>query len=195
MKKSNRPLAFSASSCAAPGGDRRQRLIPVVAAVLALGGGAGAQTVYSPGGVGVVGSESPRGNTETTANIFAWDIDANSAASGFDTYAGGGHTRLVFDEFRVILGPTVDFNNTFWQANQVWASILSTSGSATITNNAASAILAYTFSGGVYTPVDSSAHGSFSMTGNTLNWSAVPEPTSGLAGLLLVGGLLCRRRS
>jgi len=195
MKKSNCPLVFIASNCAALTGDRRLGFIAAVAAVLALGGEASGQTTYSPGGVGVVGSDSPRGNTITEAGIFAWDIDANSVVSGFDTYDGGGRSSLIFDEFRVILGPTVDFNNTFWKTNQVWASILQTSGAATITNNAASVVLAYTFGGGNYTPVDYSSYGSFSMAGNTLNWSAVPEPTSGLAGLLIVGGLLSRRRN
>ena len=38
--------------------------------------------------------------------------------------------------------------------------------------------------------------GSFSLTGSTLNYNftAVPEPTSALAGLLLTAGLLRRRR-
>jgi hypothetical protein len=37
--------------------------------------------------------------------------------------------------------------------------------------------------------------GSFSLSGTTLTWSAVPEPTSALAGLLLGAGLLRRRRA
>ena len=36
--------------------------------------------------------------------------------------------------------------------------------------------------------------GQFSFTSNTLNWTAVPEPTSALAGLLITAGLLRRRR-
>jgi hypothetical protein len=38
------------------------------------------------------------------------------------------------------------------------------------------------------------ANGSFSFTGSTLTWTAVPEPTSALAGLLIAAGLLRRRR-
>jgi uncharacterized protein (TIGR03382 family) len=36
--------------------------------------------------------------------------------------------------------------------------------------------------------------GSFSITGSTLTWTAVPEPTSALAGLLITAGLRRRRR-
>jgi MYXO-CTERM domain-containing protein len=39
-----------------------------------------------------------------------------------------------------------------------------------------------------------SSYGTFTITGSTLNWTAVPEPTSALAGLLLGAGLLRRRR-
>jgi hypothetical protein len=43
-------------------------------------------------------------------------------------------------------------------------------------------------------PVDVSSYGSFTFTGTTLTWNAVPEPTSALAGLLLAAGLLRRHR-
>jgi uncharacterized protein (TIGR03382 family) len=39
------------------------------------------------------------------------------------------------------------------------------------------------------------AYGSFSISGSTLTWTAVPEPTSALAGLLITAGLLRRRRA
>ena len=42
---------------------------------------------------------------------------------------------------------------------------------------------------------DVSARGSFTVTGTTLNWTAVPEPTTALTGLLLTAGLLRRRRA
>jgi hypothetical protein len=37
--------------------------------------------------------------------------------------------------------------------------------------------------------------GYFGFTGTTLSWTAVPEPTSALAGILLSAGLLRRRRA
>ena len=43
-------------------------------------------------------------------------------------------------------------------------------------------------------PVDVSSYGSFTFTGTTLTWNAVPEPTSALAGLLLAAGSLRRHR-
>jgi len=36
--------------------------------------------------------------------------------------------------------------------------------------------------------------GNVTFTGSTLNWTAIPEPSSALAGLLLAAGLLRRRR-
>ena len=41
---------------------------------------------------------------------------------------------------------------------------------------------------------DSSTQGSFTISGTSLTWTAVPEPTSALAGLLITAGLLRRRR-
>ena len=41
-------------------------------------------------------------------------------------------------------------------------------------------------------------HGYYTLggtSGNTLTWSAVPEPSSALAGMLLAAGLLRRRRA
>ena len=46
----------------------------------------------------------------------------------------------------------------------------------------------------VQTSTDVSAYGAFTITGTSLTWTAVPEPTSALAGLLLTAGLLRRRR-
>ncbi|MEI6606294.1 MAG: hypothetical protein WCP35_13365, partial [Verrucomicrobiota bacterium] len=47
--------------------------------------------------------------------------------------------------------------------------------------------------------IDSTGHvagqGYYTTSGNSLTWSAVPEPSSTLAGLLLAAGLLRRRRA
>jgi hypothetical protein len=47
-------------------------------------------------------------------------------------------------------------------------------------------------------PNTSNAYGSFGYTltgtGMNISWAPIPEPTSALAGILLVGGLLRRRR-
>ena len=41
---------------------------------------------------------------------------------------------------------------------------------------------------------DVSTQGSFAINGSSLTWTAVPEPSSALAGLLVGAGLLRRRR-
>ena len=41
---------------------------------------------------------------------------------------------------------------------------------------------------------EDSGHFSYNSGNGTVNWSAVPEPSSALAGLLLGAGLLRRRR-
>ena len=46
----------------------------------------------------------------------------------------------------------------------------------------------------VETSTDVSTYGHFTISGSSLTWTAVPEPTSALAGLLLGAGLLRRRR-
>lgn len=174
--------------------------IPRFACVIALlTTAAWGQTFYSPGGVGTVAQTSEGGNGTTTANIFAWDIDANSNSTGFDTYTATTKRKLVIDGtgevFRVVFGTNVDINNAFWNTNQTWNALIVASGSnASVSNLSQTNVSAYTYSGGTYTLVDTSARGSFSLSNNNLTWNAVPEPTSALAGLLIVGGLLRRRR-
>ena len=157
------------------------------------------QTYYSPGGVGTVGADVPPKKTDTTADRFAWDLNANSTATGFDTYLGEAQTTLTIngsggEVFRVVFGAGVNINNTFWNTNQTWTGFISASGNGVIPNLSQTSVSAYTYSGGTYTLVNTSTRGSFSLSNNNLTWTAVPEPTSALAGLLILSGLLRRRR-
>ena len=93
----------------------------------------------------------------------------------------------------VVADPT--FTDTFWDTAQSWTNIFSTDGTAgtAFTNWAnifSSTVSVVNSSLTPITPVD----GSFVLTGSTLSWSAVPEPSSALAGLLLATGLLRRCR-
>ena len=162
------------------------------------------QTFYSPNGVGAVGNDSPSGTGKnraiTSADIFAWDINANSTASGFDTYTGSSNSDLDIngsgvEVFRVVFGASVDTNNTFWDTDQTWTAFITASGNGTIPDLTQATVEAYTYSGGSYSLVDTSARGSFSISSNNLSWTAVPEPTNALVGLLLLCGFLRRRRS
>ena len=85
---------------------------------------------------------------------------------------------------------------TFWDTAQSWTNIYSTDGTAgtafTDWANIFSSTVSVVNSG--FTPI-TSVDGSFTLTGSNLSWSAVPEPSSAQAGLLLAAGLLRRRRS
>ena len=137
-------------------------------------------------------SEIIFGKGSNQGSIFAWDISANGA--GFDKLQtasltdGGAVGGSVFQI--VVADPT--FTNTFWHTAQTWTNIFTTDGSTAIANWAnifSSTVSVVNSSLTPITPVD----GSFSLTGSTLSWSAVPEPSSALAGLLLGVGLLRRR--
>jgi hypothetical protein len=200
------------SRISAPGVERtgpvlranRSTVLTALCVVFALSAPVNGQTtIYSPGDVGTVATDSVQGNTPTTANIFAWDINANSTASR-DSYAGGGSSTLSIsgsggEQFRVILGSGVDLANPFWNTSQSWVGIISQSGNATLPSLTNGTVAAYTYNGSSYTLVNTAARGSFGLSGSatsgySVNWSPVPEPRTALAGLLLAAGLLRRRR-
>jgi hypothetical protein len=83
------------------------------------------------------------------------------------------------------------FDTAFWDANKAWTDIFTT-GTGTLADIFGSITgtgITWDGSKGVV-----SNQGSFAISGNTLSWTAVPEPSSALAGLLLGAGLWTRRR-
>jgi hypothetical protein len=96
--------------------------------------------------------------------------------------------------FKIMLTGTQNFSDTYWQTSRVWTDIfMNADASANLTGWAG------TFSGFSYSYASGntaapSGFGSFSLSGNTLAWSAVPEPGNVLAGLLAVSILLRRSR-
>ncbi len=166
----------------------------------------GAGAVHSAGGVGdnKVGiqtfdqaGESNTNLTYSSGSIFEWDINGNSnlsnfrgAAEGYDGVDGSGVLSVSEGSiFRVVLGSGVDLaNNPFWNApfaTHTWSDIFS--GFSGLAGG-------FTTSNLQVVGQDISGVGSFSINGTSLTWSAVPEPTSALAGLLLAAGLLRRSR-
>jgi autotransporter-associated beta strand protein len=132
--------------------------------------------------------------TYADGSIFEWDINASSTSTGFDTVSAGGNivVSTTGTVFKVVFGATAladvtNTNNAFWNTipygTQTWNMY---------------DIFGQAFSSGAFqsvvTSTDVSEFGSFTITGTTLTWTAVPEPTSALAGLLLTAGLLRRRR-
>lgn len=152
-----------------------------------VGGTTTISGTHSAGTVGTVGTQTFSGGvTYGSGSIFSWDLNANAHGTKGTDYDGvsGTATAATGSIFKVVLGNSVDLNNTFWSSTQTWA----------MTD------IFTSFSGNFNTIVTSSANpltqGAFTITGDgsTLTWSAVPEPTSALAGLLLAAGLLRRRR-
>jgi autotransporter-associated beta strand protein len=140
-------------------------------------------------GTSIVGGST----TFNQGSIFSWDISADGGS--FDKLQtatlvnGGSAGGSVFQ----IVVADADFGNTFWDTAQSWSTIITTDGSTAITDWAnifSSTVSVVNSSFTPITPVD----GSFSLSGSTLTWSAVPEPSSGLVGLLIGAGLLRRRR-
>ena len=134
--------------------------------------------------------------TFAAGSIFEWDL--NAATSGSGTSNQGAYGQMATNGavsgtpmFTIVLGGN-NFSDSFWDTNKTWANIV-TGGNAP-TNLAA---IFTTYGGsGVDTSGNVAGQGYFSFNGGTtLSWTAVPEPTSALAGLLLGAGLLRRRRS
>jgi autotransporter-associated beta strand protein len=137
--------------------------------------------------------------TYGAGSIFEWDLNANSNLSGDrgTGYDGVDVTgTLAVDStsiFRVVLGSGVT-SDTFWQSTQTWENIFgggfALSGSGF--NNSLLEIV--NTSGGAYDLSTLSPGYQFTVSGTSLTWSAVPEPSSALIGMLVTAGLLRRRR-
>jgi len=135
-------------------------------------------------------------------SIFQWDLNASitdpgATASNTGTYgqlaATGAATGTSV--FTIVLG-TNSYAAAFWDTNKSWNNVFSAAGLTNLNT------LFTTFSGTGLTPTGTGAtaiatasgEGQFSFSGTTLQWTAVPEPSTSLAGLLIAAGLLRRRR-
>ena len=156
----------------------------------------------SPGVLTVNGT-----STYSEGSIFSWELnnnlDGDTADAGDTGTRGSNYDGLTSTSlsvasgaiFRVVLTDAAKLNDAFWTQTQRWTNIFSVSGT---TMRATTGSLFDTFevySGSTNVTVDSAGYGGFTFEGNELVWSAVPEPTSALAGLLLGAGLLRRRRN
>jgi hypothetical protein len=154
---------------------------------------------HAPGLVGAVGTQTFSGSLNYTAtSIFEWNLNATATDPGADTNNSGAYDKVVADGnitgnsvFTVVLGNT--FTDTFWDTNKTWSNIFaSNSGSFNLST-------LFTSYGGTGVNADGTVPGEgyFTMgspSTTTLYWTAVPEPTSALAGLLVGAGLLRRKR-
>ncbi|MEO5715853.1 MAG: autotransporter-associated beta strand repeat-containing protein [Luteolibacter sp.] len=175
-------------------------------------GGGGTVNVGSGNALAINGTLSPgnspgvltvSGGTTTlnSGSIFAWELNDNKDSTtgtrgtnydGLTTTNGGNLTVGSGAVFKVILTGAVDGGNAFWNTTRSWTNIFNVAGTTTPAGvNLFDTIQVLDgTTGSLFTPVN----GSFTFTGSTLTWSAVPEPSGMVAGLLLGSALLRRRR-
>jgi autotransporter-associated beta strand protein len=158
---------------------------------------------HAPGNVGTPGTQTfATGVTYNSGSIFEWSLnasDSNDFTDDLGAYdkvvtpsavAGSANSKAIF---KVVLG-TNHFSDVFWDTNRTWSDIFSGSG----TYSLASLLPVFDGTDGSNTVSANgvvAGEGRFYYTGSSLNWSAVPEPTSALVGILLGAGLLRRRRT
>ena len=136
--------------------------------------------------------------THGAGSIFEWELasDPSGTTRGTDydavNVAGtlGGSDAI----FRVVLNGTQDFSGAFWDSTHTWSDIFKASdGGANLNFASIFSSVQYwnSATGNLGTPTN---QGTFTISGSSLTWTAVPEPTAALAGILLGAGLLRRRR-
>ncbi len=180
----------------------------------------GGATTIAAAGTGVVGTHAPgiagvnNGVGQQTfsstlsygsGSIFEWDlravspgdpgVGASDAATGtYDSVLANGGSGSVAggsSVFKVVLGGNT-FANAFWDTAKSWTNIFSGTGKPT---SLGSIFTSFSPTGGLASDGSVLGQGQFTFTGSTLTWTAVPEPSTAFAGLLLGAGLLRRRRS
>lgn len=145
---------------------------------------------YSAGAVGAAGQQTFSGNLNfQSGSIFEWDLTSASTTEGFDKVIVNNGTLTGGGEFRVVTG--LDFSPAapFWAQSRTWNVF---TGTGTLTGWAQTLATVYNSSGVARNDV--AAYGSFTISGASLTWTAVPETSNVLIGSLIGLGLLRRRR-
>lgn len=150
--------------------------------------------ILAAGDAGAAGTATVNGATTfNDGSIFSWDISPDGASYdkliSSSLVDGGSAGDSIF---RIVAADT-SFADPFWTSGtKTWTNIMTSDGSSALADWAnIFSVSVVNSSFDTITPVG----GSFSLSGTTLTWSAVPEPSSALAGLLLATGLLRRRRN
>lgn len=136
-------------------------------------------------------------------SIFQWDMNAGASDPGANALNSGTYGQLSAtgaasgtSVFSIVQG-TNGYGGAFWDTNKSWNNIFAAAGLTSLNT------LFTTFSGSGLTPTGSGAtaiatasgEGQFNFSGTTLQWTAIPEPSTSLVGLLIGAGLLRRRRA
>ena len=144
-----------------------------------IGGTLALTGVLAPGDAGVVDIETLNAGTTTWNGGSIWNFDLSSTNNTSDQLAITGDLTK---------GSGSGFAFNFMGSQPVWNTAYTL---ATWTGTTDFALGDFSFSNLGAGPYNAS---SFSFSGNALVFTAVPEPTSALAGLLIAAGLLRRRR-
>jgi len=140
-----------------------------------------------------------------SGSIFNWELGSNVKHDGVGSdgtrgsdYDGLNASSLSVASgaiFRVVLTGSAALSDGFWNQNETWNNIFNVSGTTTEAISSHLFDMFQVYSGGTdITSATAVNYGHFSMSGSSLTWSAVPEPSSALVGLLIGAGLLRRRR-
>lgn len=162
----------------------------------------GVHSVGNAGTDGGVGTQAVTGNLSYASDsIFNWDLDSSAITpdpgvvvndGSYDKVTATGTITGASSVFNVVLGAGKSFSDAFWNTDKSWTNIFSGSSAPNL------ASIFTTFGGAGITPTGVlgvvEGQGQFSFTSSALTWSAVPEPSSALVGVLLAAGLLRRRR-
>ena len=158
-----------------------------------IGGAATIAGIHVPGASSnVAGTQTFKGGLSYTAtSLFSWTLGSESTTTGFDRVVGNGTLAVDGDAiFRVVLGSALGvLSSNFWDVNRTWSTIFTGLSGGNFSNSRLQVV------DGSGALANTGVQGQFSISGTTLNWTAVPEPSAALAGLLLGAGLLRRRRA
>ena len=144
-------------------------------------------TIHSAGAVGAAGSQSFSNNLSYASGaIYEWDI--TTASNTADSVSVGGTLSITSGAIFKVVSSTA-FTDAFWNTTRDW-NVFGGKVFDAFT-------LQFLANGISQNAGDFAAEGNFTFTnsGQTLTWTAVPEPASAaLTGLLLTAGILRRRR-
>ncbi|MEX1049361.1 MAG: autotransporter-associated beta strand repeat-containing protein [Akkermansiaceae bacterium] len=135
-----------------------------------------------------------------SGSIFEWELDLSKPSVETNrgvAYDGVNVGRTLSGSnaiFKIILTGTQDYTDSFWNQTREWTDIFKTANGSTTLSNWAGVFgggFQYAYNGQTVAPISA---GSFAVSGNSLTWSAVPEPSNLLAGMLAASALLRRRR-
>ncbi len=157
----------------------------------------GGNTGTSGSGAATVDAVTP--TLQAEISIFSWTIDNLENDPGAGTVNQGtayntlGNANLSGEDavFKVMLPTGDSYTEPFWDTNKTWTDIFDV---ATGANLATIFSGGYTGNGGILPTGVVPGQGYFTLSGSTLTWTAVPEPTGALVGLLLAAVALRRRR-